>query len=344
MLPLNTLISDRNTHFAGRCFAMLAGLALLFMTSCSSSAKESEPEAPAKLKTKYMIAYNVLQFSEENKNDYEIITMELDGSNKKNVTNNPDVAWTYHAHGDRIFFISDRNASFREFYFYEMKYDGTELKKISPTRLGDSWMDSRKNGKELIVCPHDQADGSFYLMDRSGKVLERISPNTPFASDPTFSPDGKTIAFVGKNQKINENTDFEAEIYTCNLDGSNLKQLTTYPKDDKTAEWFAYKAGAPRWHPTENFISYHSKQNGKYSLYGVTPDGKKQWKLTDLTDNEGWHEWSPDGKWLALETSNKDQSQFHIRLMNWETKAITLLTESELQFQHAPVFLEIPVK
>jgi TolB protein len=42
-------------------------------------------------------------------------------------------------------------------------------------------------------------------------------------------------------------------------------------------------------------------QNGKYSLYSVSLDGQKQWKLTNNPQNEGWHSWSPDGKWLAIE-------------------------------------------
>ncbi|MDH3712170.1 MAG: hypothetical protein OER04_19945, partial [Cyclobacteriaceae bacterium] len=119
-------------------------------------------------------------------------------------------------------------------------------------------------------------------------------------------------------------------------------QLTAYPQSDTTAPWYAYKAGAPRWHPTEYFISYQSLQNGKYSLYAVTPDGDKQWKLTENQMQEGWHNWSPDGHWLAIELFDSAQSQFHIGLMNWETKKMEILTDSSYQYQQAPVFVSRP--
>ncbi|MBT8218909.1 MAG: PD40 domain-containing protein, partial [Bacteroidia bacterium] len=123
--------------------------------------------------------------------------------------------------------------------------------------------------------------------------------------------------------------------------GSNSLQLTQYPASDTTAEWFAYKAGPPRWHPTENYITYQSKQNGKYSLYAVTPDGQKHWKLTDNAQDEGWHDWSPDGRWLAIELFDSEQTQFHIGLMNWETKELNILTDTTYQYQQAPVFVKI---
>ncbi|MGQ0542552.1 MAG: hypothetical protein ACT4O9_11985, partial [Blastocatellia bacterium] len=40
----------------------------------------------------YKIAYNVLQ--DQKADDYEVFTMNFDGTGPKNVTNNKDVAWT----------------------------------------------------------------------------------------------------------------------------------------------------------------------------------------------------------------------------------------------------------
>jgi TolB protein len=124
-----------------------------------------------------------------------------------------------------------------------------------------------------------------------------------------------------------------------NSDGSNLRQLTHYPENDSTAAWYSYHAGRPRWHPNENFISYQSKQNGKSSLFGVTPDGKKQWKLTGIEHNEGWHDWSADGKYLAIETYDLKQEQFHITLMEWNSKTYNTLTRTLYRLQQAPVFV-----
>ena len=133
---------------------------------------------------------------------------------------------------------------------------------------------------------------------------------------------------------------FDEGIYLINDDGSGLKRLTTYPNGDTTAAWHAYRAGPPAWHPTENFISYTSFQQGKYSLYRVSPDGSEQMKLTQNSETETYHEWSPDGKWLAVEVSDSAATQYHIGLMNWDTKQLQLLTDTLFKYQQSPVFIK----
>ena len=54
------------------------------------------------------IAYNI-HIPDTSKDDWEIMVMNWDGIGKKNITNNPDVAWTYTAIGDKLLFISDRD-------------------------------------------------------------------------------------------------------------------------------------------------------------------------------------------------------------------------------------------
>jgi len=147
-----------------------------------------------------------------------------------------------------------------------------------------------------------------------------------------------------KNQKIpNKKSKRERgvldEIYIINTDGTGLKQLTTYPKSDTTAPWYAYKAGPPRQHPTEKFISYTSYQNGKYSLFGVSLDGGKQWKLTTHLQAEVYHDWSPDGKWLVTDVSDANESRYDIALINWKTKEMKILTDTTYQYQQSPNFV-----
>jgi TolB protein len=107
-----------------------------------------------------------------------------------------------------------------------------------------------------------------------------------------------------------------------------------------SAKEYGYKAGSARWHPLENFISYVSKQDGRHSIFAVSPDGKKQWKLIDNPESEGWHDWSPDGKWLVFNSSDNAESQYHITLMNWITREKKQLTDNTYEAQLSPVFIE----
>ncbi|MBT8179924.1 MAG: hypothetical protein HKP60_12480 [Eudoraea sp.] len=286
------------------------------------------------------IVYNVLVDAEGD--NYEVFVMDMDGKNPKNITNLKGVEWTYYADGDKVYYISDKDTLHRYYFLYRMQPDGSEKIKVSNIRLADSWHSSRFKGKELIVRPHSSVDTAFYIIDTSGKVIKKLRPPFPYFSDPLFSPDGSQIVFRAAKAPFKRNEMFRDELYMMNDEGDSLRQLTFYPEGDTTAIWHNYKAGPPRWNTRENFISYHSFQEGKYSLFAVSPDGKRHWKLTDLKYSEGWHDWSPDGKYLAVEVFDKGQTQFHIGFMNWDTRDFSILTDTLYRYQQAPVFVKVP--
>ncbi|NNE66744.1 MAG: hypothetical protein HKN33_09260 [Pyrinomonadaceae bacterium] len=288
----------------------------------------------------YLIAYNVLVDGE--KDDYDVFVMKTDGSGRRNVTNNPDVAWTYYAYKDRIFFISDRDTCKRCYYLYSMESDGTGVRKISNLRLEDSWMSARNDGSQIVVTGRTSSINrrQLFLIDVESGNFEQLTHEAgAMHRDPLFSPDGKQIVFAYKPD-ASDRTVYD-DLYIMDTDGKNRKRLTRYPMNDKTSKWHNYHAGPPRWNRKENFITYQSVQNGKSSLYAVTPDGKKQWKLTENRLNEGWHDWSPDGKWLAIEMYDDKNTEFGIYLMNWKTKKVKKLTDpKDSKYQQAPVFVQ----
>jgi TolB protein len=289
----------------------------------------------------YSIAYNIHEHDTIHKNNYEIITMNMDGTNKKNITNNPDVAWTYYAYKNRLFFISDRDTCSRCFFLYETDVNGNNIKKISDLILEDSWMSGRNNGEEIVVAGRIGTELRYQLfiintMNGSYKQLTN-EPQAKYG-DPCFSPDGKKIAFYYKKDK-NDKASHE-ELFIMNENASEMMQLTHYPEDNPSAKNFGYRAGAAKWHPTENFISYISLQDGRHSIFAVTPDGKKQWKLIDNNLSDGYHDWSSDGKWLTFNKSDIEETQYHIFVMNWKTKEQNQLTDTTYKSQLSPVFLE----
>ena len=307
---------------------------LVFMlAACQSRKKENTTRH-----TQYKIAYNVLLDSEAD--NYDVFVMDLNGENPRNITQLSGVEWTYYAEGEKVYFISDKDTLHRHYFLYRMLPDGSGKTRISDIRLADSWHSSRYGGRELIVKPHSSVDTAFIIMDTMGKVIKKIRPPFPYFGDPLFSPDGSQIVFRAALAPFKRNQMFRDELYVMNDDGDSIRQLTYYPQSDTTARWHNYKAGPPRWNTRENFISYHSFQGGKYSLFAVSPDGKRQWKLTDLEQGEGWHDWSPDGKYLAVEIFDEAQTQFHIGLMNWETRKFSVLTDTLYRYQQAPVFVE----
>lgn len=289
---------------------------------------------------KLSIAYNV-HLPDTTKDDWEIIKMSIDGSGKKNILNNDDVAWTYTTYKNRLFFISDRDTCYRCFFLYETDANGSRFKKVSNLQLEDSWMSTRKDGEEMIVAGRigKEVRYQFFIINTKTGAYRQITKDTSaLYRDPCFSPDGKKIVFSYQKNKRDKST--HEELYLMNEDGSELTQLTHYPENNPSAKDYGYRAGSARWHPTENFISYVSLQDGRHSIFAITPDGKKQWKLIDNPESEGWHDWSSDGKWLVFNSSDKAETQYHITLMNWQTKEKKQLTDTTYKSQLSPVFIE----
>ncbi|WP_372649102.1 TolB family protein [Draconibacterium sp.] len=315
-----------------KIFFLAINSLILITTACNSKNQRASKE---KSINDYAIIYNVLV--SDSTDNYDVFKMNLDGSEKKNITNLPGVEWSYISIGKKVLFLSDKDTCRRCFLLYQTNYVGENPKKVSDILLADSWMSSRKNGLEVIVTP--KADSAFYIIDLEGNIQSRVETGLPYSRDPVFVNDGHQIVLRGGLTKSKLIPGFNEELYIIDIDGTNRNQLTQYPKKDTTAGRFGYKAGTPKLHPTENYITYQSKQNGKYSLFAVSIDGKKHWKLTENVQNEGWHDWSSDGKWLAIELFDDSQTQFHIGLMNWDTKELSILTDTTYKYQQSPNFV-----
>lgn len=99
-------------------------------------------------KSKYKIVFNVLEDRE--KDNYDIYSMNMDGSGRKNITNTPGVEWVYYAYKDKVYYVSDKDTCHRCYFLYEMDAEGNNRRKISDLQLEDSWMSSRNNAKEMM--------------------------------------------------------------------------------------------------------------------------------------------------------------------------------------------------
>lgn len=283
----------------------------------------------------YKIAYNVLLDKE--KDNYEIFAMNPDGSGKKNISNWKGVDWVYTSFGNKIYFVSDRDTSHRKYFLYEMDADGNNVRRISKFLVADSWQGVRKNGTEFVVSSNkDHKRNELYRIDNNGNELQRLTNDTLNDNDPIFSPDGNKIVFRSKRD-----TKYD-ELWMMNADGTDLHRLTYYPEEDTTAFIHSYHAGPPFWEPNGNFISYISNQKSNTNIFLIGPDGKNNRRFSSLdTLREGWHGWSPDGNYVAVECSDTENKKFSIYLFNKHGKILSQLT-NEHRLEQAPVFVRKP--
>jgi len=311
-------------------FLLTAGFCVLLLSCKETRTAQPSPD--------WKIAYNVLE--DPATDNYEVYVMNTDGSGKTNITRHPDVAWVYYAWKDKLYFLSDRDTCKRCYFLYEMDADGNGSRKVTELQMEDSWMGSRLNGREMVVAGRtpDGLRYQLFLIDTGTGDFQQLTHDTAaMHRDPVFTPGGHQIVFAYREDRHDSSR--HEELWIMEADGKKPRRLTFYPANDKTSGLHEYHAGPPRWNPAGEYFTYQSKQQGKYSLFAASPDGKQRFKLTDLPQNEGWHDWSPDGRWLALDLYDDDWAASEIFLLEWRNKKLKQLTDSE-KLEQAPVFVE----
>lgn len=307
------------------------------LSACSNYVEQpvqdtKEHSEPVDFKITYNVSYDL-----QNDN-YEIFVMNADGSEQRNISNKPGVDWVYYAYKDRLYFMSDRDSTSRKYFLYEMKWDGSEVRKMTDFLVHDSWISSRNEGTEFVVNINKNDDfetRDLYIISKSGEILSQITDDDFKNTDPHFSPDGTQIVFRSNRAK-------QDELFIINSDGTGIRQLTDYPKGDNSARDWEYHAGPPQWVDSTT-ISYISKQKANYSIFSISPEGTKFKQLTpDSTttgflSNEGWHSWSRNDSLIVFNTTNTI-GNYDIYLMRSDIKDVRRLTRTDW-YDQSPVFV-----
>jgi Tol biopolymer transport system component len=98
----------------------------------------------------------------------------------------------------------------------------------------------------------------LYRIDTAGQGLQQITTGNRPAVSPSFSPDGRRIAF----------TRLGSGIFTMNVDGSGVKRLTSNPRDSY-----------PVWAPDNTRIAFIRVFKADWRLYTMSRDGKNERRL-----------------------------------------------------------------
>jgi Tol biopolymer transport system component len=151
----------------------------------------------------------------------------------------------------------------------------------------------------------------IFVVNPDGTGLKNLSADTPFDSDPVWSPDGRSLLFRGT-----------FGLYTMNADGSNRRELRG---DIAPVEW--------SWSPDGSRIAFVVQRFEPdwlvEELWLMGADGES---MAMLASDAAMPSWSPDGQRIAFGRFPRD-GELDIRVINVDGTGETALTDPELAAQ-----------
>jgi len=174
------------------------------------------------------------------------------------------------------------------------------------------------DGKSLVISNEPTENwltSSVYLLPITGGTPKQITTKAPSFWH-GWSPDGKTLAFVGRRED-------EFDIYTIPVEGGDERRITTCKGLDD----------GPDYSPDGAFIYYNSFCSGKMEIWRMRPDGSQPEQLTHDQYANWFPHPSPDGRWVVYLSFIEDQRQDHpfgrqvkLRLMDLRNRSVRDVT------------------
>lgn len=140
-------------------------------------------------------------------------------------------------------------------------------------------------------------DPEIYVMKTDGSSVKRLTVNSKFDGEASFSADGGRIVFTSTR-------DGNAEIYVMNADGSDQKRVTNSLGSD----------AHPSFSPDGTKITFISDREGGLEIFTMNSDGSNAVRLTSAPFSKFNPSFSPDGTKILFSAVDGNDSE--IWLMN----------------------------
>lgn len=186
-----------------------------------------------------------------------------------------------------------------------------KTKNITNVKKGGCRCPSPSPDGKLIAFMRDYEAG-VYVMKADGSNQRRVSTHGHRDVSPTWSPDGKMLAYL--DLKSIANNRVRTMIYVVNFDGSNDRLLTESADD-------------PQWSKDGKSILCSASRNKKWNIHLIDPKTGKETNLTNSPHFEASPKWSPDGDKIAF--LRRVDKKYELHMMQKDGKADTKIVTFE---------------
>jgi dipeptidyl aminopeptidase/acylaminoacyl peptidase len=192
--------------------------------------------------------------------------------------------------------------------------NGKITKRLTNSKSYDAEATVSPKGDKIVFTSDRSGDLELWVMNMDGSNQKQITNQLGYDGGAFFSPDGNKLVFRASRPKTEEEikeyksllskglvAPSNMEIFTCNIDGSELKQITNLGK----ANW------APFFHPNGKKIifssNHHSTKGYDFHLYSIDVDGENLERITFESYFNAFPMFSPDGKKLVFSSNRNNR-------------------------------------
>lgn len=171
---------------------------------------------------------------------------------------------------------------------------------ISPQRDMIAFISDITGNPDLFIQSLDPDTGS------TGKPRQIFSAHTAVQGSPTFSPNGKKIAFVS-------NKDSAARIYVMDIPPPDAKLKDLRPRLISKQN---RESTAPCWSPDGTKLAYCALTQGVRQIWIYDFEKNEEKQLTQGPDNKENPSWAPNSLHIIYNSTGRKQSELYLINLN----------------------------
>lgn len=287
---------------------------LAFLVATPGAASAAFPGRPGKI-----------AFASDASGSDDIVVMNPDGSARENLTTGPegDIEPAWSPDGRLLAFV-------REGAVHIVRADGGGLRRLTPG-ASPAWA---PDGVRLVLAKRTGRGADLYVIRSDGSGLRRLTRSAAVESEPEWSPDGRSIAFVRAARAGS------AHVYVMRPGGGGVRRVTSGPVEDLS----------PTWSPDSRRLAFvrDDESLGISRVFITSVRGGRPRPLVEELelDPEATFEsspsWSPDGKRIVFVRGARLYSDLYVAsvdgrfLRRMTDNAIDQVTDRHPAWQRLP--------